>query len=99
MTKFLLLWEADISRVPLDPKERLKGWTTLLNMVKDDVESGRLKDWGEFPGEYAGYAIMEGTELDVLTGTEKYVPFVRFETHSVISVSQTLEGMKALSQA
>jgi hypothetical protein len=51
MTKFLLLWETDISRAPLDPKERLKGWTKLLNMVKDDVESGRLKDWvGSVPG-------------------------------------------------
>ena len=99
MTKFLLLWETDISRVPLDPKERLKGWTKLLSMVKDDVESGRLKDWGTFPGEHAGYAIMEGTELDVLIGTERYVPFVRFETHSVLSVSQVLESMKALAQA
>jgi hypothetical protein len=99
MTMFLLLWEMDISRAPLDPKERLAGWTKLLNMAKDDLESGGLKDWGEFPGEYAGYAIMEGTELDVLIGTERYVPFVRFETHPVLSLSQVFEGMKALSQA
>jgi hypothetical protein len=99
MTKFLLLWETDISRAPLDPKERLAGWTTLLNMIKDDLESGKLKDWGEFPGEHAGYAIVEGTEQDVLTGTERYVPYVRFETHSVLSLSQVLGSMKALSQA
>jgi hypothetical protein len=99
MTMFLLLWEADISRAPLDPKERLAGWAKLLNMIKEDIESGRLKDWGEFPGEHAGYAIMEGTELEVLIGTERYVPFVRFETHSVLSLSQVLEGVKALSQA
>ncbi|HUV80312.1 MAG TPA: hypothetical protein VMW40_05760 [Candidatus Bathyarchaeia archaeon] len=99
MTKFLLLWEMDISRAPLDPKERLAGWATLLNMVKDDLESGKLKDWGVFPGENAGYAIVEGTELDVLTGTERYVPFLQFETHSVLSLSQVMEGMKALSQA
>ena len=99
MTKFLLLRETDISRAPLDPKERLKGWTTLLNLVKDDLESGRLKDWGEFPGEHAGYAIVEGTEQDVLIGTERYVPFVRFETHPVLSLSHVLEGTKALSQA
>jgi hypothetical protein len=42
---------------------------------------------------------MEGTEQDVLTGTERYVPYVRFETHSVLSLSQVFEGMKALSQA
>jgi hypothetical protein len=99
MTMFLLLWEADLSRAPLDLKERLAGWTKLLNMVKDDLESGRLKDWGSFPGEYAGYAIMEGTELEVLIGTERYAPYVQFETHSVLSLSQVLEGMKALAQA
>jgi hypothetical protein len=100
MTKFLLLWETDISRAPLDPKERLTGWAKLLNMIKDDVESGKLKDWGEFPGEHAGYAIVEGTEQDVLAGTERYVPYVRFETHPVISVSQVMEIMKqALAQA
>lgn len=100
MAKFLLLWESDMTRAPLDPKKRLAGWTMLLNMVKDDLESGRLKDWGAFPGEHAGYAIMEGTDQEVLIGTEKYVPYVRFKTHSVISVSQTLESMsKALSQA
>jgi hypothetical protein len=96
---FLSLWELDRAKMPLDPKERLAGWTKLLNMIKDDVESGGLKDWGAFPGEHAGYAIMEGTELEVLIGAEKYVPFVQFETHSVLSLSQVLEGMKALSQA
>jgi hypothetical protein len=51
MTKFLLLWETDISRAPLDPKERLAGWAKLLNMIKDDLESGGLKDWvGSVPG-------------------------------------------------
>jgi hypothetical protein len=73
---FLSLWELDRAKMPLDPKERLAGWTKLLNMIKDDVESGGLKDWGAFPGEHAGYAIMEGTELEVLIGAEKYVPFV-----------------------
>jgi len=96
---FLSLWETDLSRAPLDPKERLAGWAKLLNMIREDLESGRLKDWGSFPGEHAGYAIVEGTELDVFTVTERYVPFVQFETHSVLSLSQVLEGMKALAQA
>jgi hypothetical protein len=97
MAKFLLLWETDIARMPVDPKERLAGWTKLLNMVKDELESDRLKEWGAFPGEHAGYAIMEGTEQEVAMGAEKYVPYVRFKTHSVLSVYQILEGIKAFS--
>jgi len=98
MAKFLLLWESDITRAPVDPKQRIAGWTMLLNMVKDDLESGKLKDWGSFPGEHAGYCIIEGTEQDILRGTERYVPYVRFKTHTVLSLSQVLESMKALSQ-
>lgn len=99
MAKFLLLWELDSTKVPVDPKERIAGFTMLLSMVKEDLESGRLKDWGEFPGEHAGYCIMEGTDLELLIGTGRYDPFIKFKTHSVISVSQALESVKALSQA
>ncbi|MBN1455726.1 MAG: hypothetical protein JW945_05715 [Methanomicrobia archaeon] len=95
MTKYHLYWKSDRDRMPADPNERLAGWNKLLSMVKDDLESGRLKDWGSFPGEHAGYAIMEGTEQDVLLGTEKYVPYIRFKTHTVLSVDQTLATMSA----
>jgi len=99
MAKFLLLWELDRARMPVDPKERLAGRTMLLNMVKEDIESGRLTDWGAFPGELAGYAIMEGTDQEVLIGTGKYDPYIKFKTHPVLSVNQALESVKALSQA
>ena len=99
MAKFLLLWELDRARIPVDPKERLAGRTMLLNMVKDDIESGKLTDWGAFSGELAGYAIMEGTDQDVVIGTGKYDPYIKFKTHSVLSVNQALESVKALSQS
>lgn len=96
MTNFLLLWKADMSRASVIPEERLARWTILLNMVKDDLENGRLKDWGAFPGEHAGYAIMEGIDQDVIIATERYAPYIRFKTQSVVSVSQALEGLKIL---
>ena len=98
MAKFLILWEHDRMRIPVDPKERLAGMTMLGNMVKEDLESGRLKDWGTFPGEHAGYAIMEGTDQEVSIGTARYDPYIKFKTHTVLSLSQALESMKALSQ-
>ena len=98
MAKFLMLWEMDRTRMPVDPKEQLGGFTMLLNGVKADLEGGQLKDWGEFPGEHAGYAIMEGTEPDVLMGVSKYDPYVKFKIHSVLSLDQVVETVKALSQ-
>lgn len=99
MAKFLILWEEDTTRIPEDPKERIRRDTMLLNMVKEDLESGRIKDWGVFPGEHAGFAICEGTEQDLLIGLGRYDPFIKFKTHSVISLSQVMESIKALSQA
>jgi len=98
MAKFLMLWEMDRTRMPADPKERLAGFTMLLNGVKADLESGQLKDWGEFPGEHAGYAVMEGTELELIMGASKYDPYVKFKIHSVASLEQVVESVKALSQ-
>ena len=98
MTKFLILWESDM-RVPVDPKERITNWTMLLNMVKDDFKSGGLTDWGEFAGGGRGYSIAEGTEQEIYMALSRYVPYVKFEVHPILSISQIEEMMKAGSQA
>ena len=99
MGKVLLLWEMDRTRVPVDPKERLTAWTMMVNMVKNDLRSGGLKEWGMFTGEMAGYAIREGTDEEIAVATGRYGPYVKFKAHSILSVSQTEEVIKALSQA
>ena len=99
MTKFLILWESDMNRVPVDPKERITNWTMLLNMVKDDFKSGGLTDWGEFAGGGRGYSIAEGTEQEIYMALSRYVPYVKFEVHPILSMSQMEEMMKAGSQA
>jgi hypothetical protein len=48
MGKVLLLWELDRTRVPVEPKERLTAWTMMMNMVRNDLKSGGLKEWGMF---------------------------------------------------
>jgi len=99
MAKFLTLWELDTTRVPVDSEERITYWTVLLNMVKDDLKSGRTTDWGEFAGGGRGYAIGEGTEQEIYMALSRYVPYVKFEVHPILSISQIEEMMKALSQA
>ena len=98
MAKFLTLWEMDTTRVPVDPKERIAAWTMMFNMVKDELKSGRTKDWGMFAGQLAGYSIDEGTEQEVALSTTKFVPYAKFKVYPILSVSQVEENVKALSQ-
>lgn len=98
MGKYLMLWEIDWTKVPVNPKERGAGWSLLLEMVKEDMKKGLTKDWGTFIGELGGYAVNEGTELEVMNAVQRYTPFVRFKIHSIGSVSQVDEMIKALTK-
>ena len=97
MGKYLLLWEADNARAPEDAKERGAGYLMLTAMVKQDLQKGIMKDWGSFVGETNGYAVAEGTEVEIGRVVQQYAPFITFKTRAVASVSQVEEVLKALS--
>ena len=97
MAKYLILWEVDPSRSPIDPKERGAAWGMLVDMVKQDQIKGLMKDWGSFVGEINGYSVVEGTEVEIGTMMQQYIPFVNFKVHPVASLSQVGEVIKALS--
>jgi hypothetical protein len=95
VARYLVLWEVDSTRVPLDAKERGTAWLAMVEMVKADMKKGWARDWGCFPGELKGYAIDEGTEVAMMTETLKYVPYVKFEVHPVATLAQVEEAIKA----
>ena len=97
MGKYLVLWEVDQTKIPIDPKERGEGWSFLMAMVRQDIEKGLTKEWGAFLGETKGYSINEGTELEVMTSLQQYVPFCKFDVHPVASENQVNEMIKALT--
>jgi hypothetical protein len=98
MGKYLLLWEIDSAKVPVNPKERGTGWNMLLGFVKQDIKKGIAKDWGSFVGEGNGYSVVEGTEVEIVNMIQQYTPFVHFKVHPVASVSQIEEVIKALAK-
>jgi len=98
MGKYLLLWEIDATKVPVSPKERGTGWNVLMEMVKQDIKKGLIKDWGTFIGELSGYAVEEGSELEVMNAVQQYTPFVHFKVYPIGSVSQVDEMIKALTK-
>ena len=97
MAKYLSLWEIDKSKIPVDPKERGQGWSLFMAMVKDNLEKGLTKDWGAFVGETSGYSILEGTEVEVGSYLQKFVPFASFKLFPIASFSQVEEIIKSLS--
>jgi len=98
MGKYLMLWEIDTTKIPVSPKERGAGWNVLMGMVKQDIKKGLNKDWGAFVGEINGYAVIEGTEIEVMNALQQYSPFVHFKVHPIASVSQVDEMIKALTK-
>ena len=98
MGRYLLIWKLDSDRIPEDPKERAAGWGGLLNLVKKDFEKGMTKDWGTFVGEGKGYCIVEGSETEIAILMQQYSPYVQFETHPIMSVSQAEDMLNALSK-
>ncbi len=98
MGRYLLLWEIDRTRIPVDPKERGVGFNMLLEMVKQDIKKGLTKDWGVFVGETFGYSVVEGTEVEIMKQLQQYSPFVHFKVHPIGSVAQAEEMIKALTK-
>jgi len=97
MGKYLIHWEMDQTKIPIDPKERGEAWGMLMAMVRQDVEKGIVKDFGMFVGETSGYAVHEGTELEVMKILQQYVPFAIFKVHPIATESQVNEMNKALT--
>jgi hypothetical protein len=97
MPRFIALWEVDPTKIPTSPKERGAGWAALMKMVRQDHKKDLVKSWGAFIGEEKGYAIYEGSELEVMKALQQYVPFVRFQVHAISSEDQVNELIKALT--
>jgi hypothetical protein len=98
MGQYLVLWEVDATKIPVSPKERGAGWGALMELVKQDIKKGFTKDWGAFVGELHGYAVNEGSELEVMNALQQYAPFVHFKVHPIASASHVEDMIKALSK-
>ena len=97
MGRYLVIWEVDQTKTPIDPKERGAGWSMLMAMVRQDHEKGLISSWGNFVGETNGYMVIEGSEVEVMNAIQQYVPFVIFDVKPVASEEQVNEMIKALT--
>ena len=92
MPKFMMIWEGDLSRQPVDFQERGQAYKQALAMVKGDIESGLLKEFGKVNGQLKGYWIAEGSEAEIGLMMEKYLPYFTFpEVYNVFTYDQCIE--------
>ena len=94
MPKFYIRWQMNPSLIPLNPEERVKLWLSMLDMVKDSLKAGVLKDWGICSDASAGYGFSELSETDLYTNLLKWMPYVQFDIKPVLTVDQTIESIK-----
>jgi len=94
MSKFYIKWEMNPLMIPADPKERMKNWLSMLEMVKTDLKAGVLKDWGMCSDASGGYGFSELSEEDLYTALIKWMPYVNFDIKAVLTVDQTIKSIK-----
>ncbi|MEM1582174.1 MAG: DUF3303 family protein [Candidatus Bathyarchaeia archaeon] len=100
MTKFYVKWWLEPTKVPVDAEQRVKGWLSMLEMIKADMNAGVTKDWGIATGGDFGYTISEAAnEAELFTRLLKYIPYAHFEVVSVLTVDQTIEAIKKVAAA
>jgi hypothetical protein len=97
MGRYFMTWEIDTNKVPISREERAAAWKPMIDMVKQGIEEGRIKDWGAFVGEMAGYSVAEGTEAEIGTFNQNWVPFVSFKVHPVATVNDVEEMINSLT--
>lgn len=98
MAKYLILWEVDANRIPVDMKERAAAWSVMTDMVKQDIADGGTVDWGAFVGEMRGYTVSEGENLVAMsTSLQRFVPWLNLTVHQVMTLEEVTEAIKAIS--
>lgn len=97
MTKFHVEWKQS-SKIPEDPVKLGKLYLSHMELVKADLKSGKLTDFGQYSNGSSGYILIEGNENDVFTTLMKYLPYVEFDVKPIVNVDQTIDAInKALS--
>jgi len=98
MSKYLMLWELDPTKVPADRKERAALWGPMIQMVKQQMKDGTTKDWGVFAGGLEGYSVSDGNEMTLAKSVQRYLPYVTFTAYPIITIDQMEEVIEDLKK-
>ena len=99
MTSYFGLWKVETSLQPTDPKLAMQLYMAFQAQVKSYLESGDLKETNSFLEGNAGYFISgDVSEEKMHELLLNYTPFLTFEIHKTVPVSQTIEKLIGISK-
>ena len=87
-------WHLNHAFIPTNPEERVKLWMAMLEMVKADLKSGAIRDWGICSDDSGGYAFAETDEKTLHTTILRWTPYVSFNIKPVLTADQTMESIR-----
>jgi hypothetical protein len=96
MGRYLVLWELDPNRIPVDPKERAAAWQASMGAVGKAIEDGIIKEWGAFVGDINGFGIYEGTEAEVSAVMHQFIPFARNRVYAFTTLGEGQEWLNSM---
>ncbi|KQC05809.1 MAG: hypothetical protein APR53_06780 [Methanoculleus sp. SDB] len=99
MATFYMRWHLNPALIPTDPEERGKLWISMLEMVRADMKSGTLTDWGMCCDANGGYAFAETDETSLNISILKWMPYVIFDIKSVLTADQCIANIKQAAAA
>ena len=94
----MMIWELDSSKIPVGREDRAMAWEPMVGMVRQGIADGHIKDWGTFVGEAKGYSIAEGTEAEIMSFNQQWVPFVDFKVYPIGTIDDVETMIKELAQ-
>ena len=80
--------------IPTNPEERVKLWISMLELVKADIKSGALSDWGMCSDSSGGFAFAETDEKTLHTTILRWMPYVNFNIKPVMTADQVIDSIK-----
>jgi hypothetical protein len=99
MTRYYMRWHLNPMLVPTSPEERGKLWITMLEMVKAELKSGALTDWGMCSDSSAGYALAETDEQSLHVMIQEWIPYVIFDIKPILTADQCIAGIQQAAAA
>ncbi|MCC6341874.1 MAG: hypothetical protein IT166_06735 [Bryobacterales bacterium] len=96
MARYLMLWELDKSRIPEELEKRKAQHLGFQEIVRQQMKSGEISQWGAYAGETKGFCIVEGSAEDVHKLTGRWVPWVSFEVKELLTIEQVGKATAAM---
>jgi len=95
MTRYLVIWKAVNSRFPENREAKIKQQIGFTQLVQEALKSGGpLKEWATIPDGTMGYAIFDGSEIDMGVMATFYTPYFEFEVHPIMTADQFMGILK-----